>query len=334
MYYAACCCGSSPVCGCGDYTYASVSFATAVRYINPIVFQNLCDRPCRRGHALAESDVTTKYVEAKVYMRCGTSGGLPGTYRTEDIPNQFQKFDPDSVKILETRQMSLIETSFRPELLDCCGEFASNICFETGQFTRIKTASGSLLPFDVLDPDGGPCAGVLPEGSTYVARGDQFADAPVVVSSQPNKYFRKTTVGISWSLLFRTFYYEQGTDGNVETSETTELSGGGFGCTQNILSVRRWSLVGDECDSHAIGTEVATQGSRSPGVWYDLPFTDYINVAEEVNCNATTYFANCCDPLNQPWPATSGSIDFTIGTEQDGGVFNLEFMDEPPPPAP
>ena len=339
MYYAACCCnGGAPVCGCGDYAYASVSFAHAIRIISPIVYQALCDRPCRQGHALAESAVTTYYVEAKVYMRCGGTGGTDGVYQTDQMLPQFQKFDPDSIKVLYTLQANLIETNYRPTITDCCEPpFQSLICFETGQQTRIRRTTGTLLPFDVLNPDGGVCARVNPGGSTYVARGDEFGGgAPDVVTNQPNKYFRRTQVSMNWSLLAQKNSYRQDYDGSVEESTTTELVGGGFGCDGITQTVERWSIIGDECDSHAIGTEVATRGKRSVGsAFEDLPWTDYLNIADDnVECNATTYFASCCDPLNVPYPATSGTIDYTIGSEQDGGVFNLEFMDEPPPPAP
>jgi len=340
MYYAACCCnGGPPVCDCGDYTYASVSFAHAHRNVGPIIYEAKCDRVCRYNHAYSTTSLSTSYVEAKIYMKCGGPQTIDGLYSTSYVNPPFQKFDPDSVKILYSSSGRTLESYRGDTITDCCEPpFRYPICYHQGQRGSYLRTDITLLPFDVLDPggDGGidPFPRIVPEALTVVRRGDEFVGAPDVVTNQPNKYFRLTRASMTYILDGLKDYYRRSVDGYIEEyiipyRVGSTLNGGMY------QSVERWSLIGDECDSHAIGTEVATLGRRGLGAYYDLPYADYLNISDDnVECPATTYFASCCDPLNQPYPATSGTIDYTTGSEQDGGIFSLEFMDEPPPTAP
>jgi len=334
MYYAACCCGSgSPICGCGDYTYASVSIAHSRRDIGPQLVQQKCDRLCRRGHSLVESATATYYAEAKIYMRCGITNDTDGRYTSEEIQPQYLKFDPASVSVLYSENQISYETEYVPEVLDCCEPpFQSNICGTEGQRSATRRLSVDLLPFDVLNP-ASPSTFVRPFASTVVRRGDEFLSAPDVVSSQPNLYYRRTNASVTWSLLALRDYYRQTYQGNVDQSLTEVVippGGFGSGVTQ---AVEQWSLIGDECDSHAIGTVVATFG-RSGSNSVELPYSNITNINEPTNCNPQQYFAQCCDPLYREYPASTGNDDYTFGTELDGGTFGLEFMDEPPPLAP
>jgi len=343
MYYAACCCGSGAVCGCGDYTYASVSFALASRDLDPVSFENDCDRICARNRYNTTTNTLTKYTEAKVFMRCGNNSSFPGTYRSTDIGNQFQTFDPDSIKVLETVSDSRFNTFRAPNVPNCCDP-PGNICFDTGQITDIRTVTGSLLPFDPVDPQPFT-AGMNPSASTYVARGDSMVGSipePFRDRIEPNTFYRKTSCRLVWSLMMRVYIYNFDPFFGTETSVSDVLSPyGGSGFLDNVHEITQVSEVGNECDSHAIGTNVVTYGASgytssggglSGGL--ELPAANYyINVQEDFTCPAQSYNRPCCES-DGVFPETSGTRSFLRGIELDGGIFSLEFMDEPPPPAP
>ena len=340
MYYAAaCCCDSGAVCECGEEKYASVSFLISARQLGYTGFTELCDRVCRQIHRNAFGDVAQQYVEAKVYMKCGGPNTTPGVFSSGYILPQsgFQTFDPGSIVILDTKQSWSLESWHIPgDELDCCDPpFQNPYCYGgPRQRTSFSTGNSSLYPFDVYNPDGGPCANVTPTASTKVAMGDDFGgDAPAEVQAQPNKYFRKTSCSMQYNLLERWFWYDRDADGNVDDYDITRLIGGSFNCGGAILKIRRWSLIGDECDYYATGEEIVTE-VYSNG-WHPTPLVNYSNFQGPTYCGLQEYTPYCCGiDERRTFDPTEGFQDITLGGESNGGIYGLQFFEDPPPDLP
>ena len=339
MYYAAaCCCNSGEICFCDNAKYASVSFLVGKRSIGLTGFENKCDRVCRRNHQYSQGSFSSTYVEAKVYMKCGGPGSIPGVFSSEYILPQtgLQKFDPGSVVILDTDQGYSLEIYTVPgDEMDCCEPpFQNTVCYDPGQRTSFSTGNTSLLPFDVLNPDGAS-AELKPIASTVVKRGDQFAaDAPAEVLSQPNKYFRLTYCSMTYNLLERSFYYSRNASGHIEDYVNDRYCGGGFGNGTPVRrSIRKYSLIGDECDYYATGEEIVTQVDSSG--FRPVPYANYQNFQGPSYCNEYDYTPGCCGIWEfRIWPATEGFNNFSTGGEANGGIYGLEFFDDPPPDLP
>jgi len=341
MYYAACCCGNSaPICGCGDYRYASVQFAIGERDINPIELRNHPDQFCSRSRNDFISDVTTVYSEAKVFMVCGYGGGLPGTYRSNDMPNQFLRYDPESLVVLYSEAYSRFRVQTNQAILNCCDP-PGPYCPEAdppfhpgpGTHTSITTKTGSLLPFDPLDMP--PGTGFSPSATTYVQRGDLLKSAvPVEFHDRIDDatFYRKTTAGISFRAILRRYTFVRDAffpelDG--ETVEDVIVPGGGFGGGGSYIRfATQISEIGLECDSHSVGSPIVTYSSSS-----ELPAVS-INYSEtDQSAGPYTFSIPCCDGETTFGP-TYGTTATTISQELDGGIFNLEFFNEPPPEVP
>tara|TARA_R100001510_G_scaffold57512_2_gene65908 strand:+ start:7391 stop:8428 length:1038 start_codon:yes stop_codon:yes gene_type:complete len=345
MYYAACCCEDpAPPCECGEDKYASVSWAMSDRYTPYFVNQNECDRVCFRNRFTSFVDTYRRYTSGKVYMRCDTGTGV--RYNTASLPPSRRTFDRDSLTVLATDQIFRLETYDAPAIYNCCDP-PGLYCFDQpGTYRQVFSRNGSLYPFDPDDPAGdfGGFASINPTASTRVDRGlyirssvpSQFFDL-----IDPNKYYRKTTVTMTWRLWMKYFEYDyQPFFEPYETrDEYDELSGGGFG-SQNIHTLTKVALIGDECDAFAIGDPVVNYGfagfigGGGPGVTEsELPISSFLDFSSDETCAASTYFKPCCQD-SSTFPETYGSSLSYFSSEADGGLFGLEFTDQPPPELP
>jgi len=341
VYYAACCCeGPAPVCSCGDFRYASIQWAFGDRRVPNLLYDDKCDAFCQRARFTSWINQINRYSAGKIYMICGFSGGAT-LYTTEDMPDQFQRFDPSSVVVLETEQNTRFDTETVPSILNCCNP-SSLYCFnDPGTYVSIDNKTSSLLPFDVLDLPGGFGPSYNATASTYVIRGDQFgADFPTEFKDriEPNLYYRRTTVTCSWRLNFRRFSYSFNPFFEpYEESSVDDLLGPiqGSPFSQNVHQIKQVSLIGDECDAHAIGTNVVTYGApfNLPiGAGNELPGGTSLQDSYPQTCGPWNVTIPCCQPFT--FGPTFGQYDSFFITEFDGGLFSLEFFDDPPPELP
>ena len=137
----------------------------------------------------------------------------------------------------------------------------------------------------------------------------------------------------------RVFRYTYDPFFGTETDVSDILSPyGGGGFLTNAHFITQVSEVGNECDSHAIGENVVTYGAAgfTGGLpdGLELPAANYpIDVQQDFTCPQQFYSRPCCES-DGVFPETSGTRSFLTGSELDGGIFSLEFMDDLPPPAP
>jgi len=337
MYYAACCCegGSDPVCFCGEFGYASVSWSVASRASGPNGLEISPDRVCSRGAAESDFEDRLQYTEGKVFMKCASGSGT--RYETASIPPGLQPFDPSSVVVLEVDRVIRFDIFRVPEILDCCDPPNLFCGTPPGTYVQIDSHDGSLLPFDPLDVfQNQPSAMKFsPTASTFVTRGDQLSiPSEFRDRINPSRYYRKTTVECSWSLMMRRFFYRFDPFAIDEPQEESGfedvLSGGAFGGV-NVHKVTKVADVGEECDAHAIGEDVVTYGGSGSGS--EFPFSSVFTFDQDLTYGPVTYFPGCCEDGREFGP-TTGSLNVFSIQELDGGTFSLEFTDEPPPELP
>ena len=342
MYYAACCCdGPPPACNCDGKQFASVSFAVSfLGGLGPILVDE-CDRICRRNGAEAFHDLNRYYVEAKVYMGCG--GSAIDTYYSTAALNddQVETYDAQNLTILHIDNYMNFQIEERPFVQNCCDPPYDNECFTSGLRYFIDSRYCTLAPFDPYDDS------INLTASTYVRRGDLLENAipanlrdDIDLELDPARWYRKTKVAVSYALEGIGNEYRRDWSGSVESSTGPC---GNNSPINNKLTVINRSLVriadvGDECEPHNPGAEVVTYTeSLSPQnimIGFELPYTNVVVDTSTTNCPEQVESLDCCDDATVTSPAGETVAETVIGSEVDGGIFNLEFKDEPPPDLP
>lgn len=329
MYYAACCCDRPPpACNCGDKQYASVSLIRSFSGGEGPYIQRYCDRICSRGAADSYHDHKTHYCEIKIYMKCDPSIGSAG-YNSAAVSPSRKTFDDQSLVVLYTEDMADFRIFTRPFIPNCCDPPDNNHCGPApeGLYTSLTTRTATLLPFDPLDLS---FPFVLdPDASTFVGTGSFIQNQIPVdlnVELDPNTWYRKTSCALGFKLPARRFEYVKPYTGAVETSVTDFTTGGPFGIPIR-LEATKISEIGSECDPHDPGSEVITfAGNR------EVPSDNLFNSSGPNDCREQTEGLACCGSgATVTSPAGQTQTDFTVGNEIDGGIFSLEFSDDPSP---
>lgn len=337
MYYAACCCDRPPTCGCGGLTYATVSFSfSQTGGIGPVVTEQ-CDRICRRDSGETFHDIRTRYAEAKIYMACDTSTTSATDYSTQSPQmDGFQTYDAENLVILETASEVDFSTWTIPFVGNCCDAPFNNDCDPSnfglgGRYVELFSETETLLPFDPLDI-------AFPQllqasASTRVVSGSGVFIPNNIggIEIDPDLFYRITTCEVLWRLPLLVQTYDQRADGTIETSESTQLSGDFGG--PSTARITRVSEVGPDCDAHNPGKEVVTwvgdENATSPEL---VPSDSRIYWDNNTDCPAESQQLSCCGPdqtVESPAGTTTRSNIF--GSQYDGGIFSLEFSDDPPP---